>query len=384
MSDMKNEAGDQEEVQADGAEVKAVVPSFMNNPEVLGALQGRLSGMVGLRSGYIESLPAPVKRRVKALKKLQFEVIKIESEFYKEVHELECKYAAKYNPIFAKRADVTNGLVEPKDEECDWPSDEEEDELAENMKAKAAIVDEKSKDTTAADENVKGVPEFWLTVFKNVELLSDMLQEHDEPILKHLMDIQVVFNNDPMGFTLEFSFSPNDYFSNPVLWKKYFMRADPDSDDPFGYEGPEIYKCEGCNIDWKANKNVTVKVVKKTQKHKNRGTKRTVTKTVQADSFFNFFSPPKQDEAKEDEPDEDTEALLAADFEIGHYLRERIVPRAVLYFTGEADDEEYDEEVEEEEEGDDVAGDDEDDDDEDDPDFNPGQGPADKPDCKQQ
>lgn len=34
--------------------------------------------------------------------------------------------------------------------------------------------------------------------------------------------------------------------------------------------------------------------------------------------------------------DEDLEALLAADFEIGHFIRERIVPRAVLYFTGEA------------------------------------------------
>ena len=30
------------------------------------------------------------------------------------------------------------------------------------------------------------------------------------------------------------------------------------------------------------------------------------------------------------------EELLAADFEIGHFIRERIVPRAVLYFTGEA------------------------------------------------
>lgn len=34
--------------------------------------------------------------------------------------------------------------------------------------------------------------------------------------------------------------------------------------------------------------------------------------------------------------DEDSEAVLAADFEIGHFIRERIVPRAVLYFTGEA------------------------------------------------
>lgn len=34
--------------------------------------------------------------------------------------------------------------------------------------------------------------------------------------------------------------------------------------------------------------------------------------------------------------DDDAEAILAADFEIGHFLRERIVPRSVLYFTGEA------------------------------------------------
>lgn len=50
--------------------------------------------------------------------------------------------------------------------------------------------------------------------------------------------------------------------------------------------------------------------------------------------------------------DEDTEALLATDFEIGHFIRERIVPRAVLFFTGEAlDDEEFEEEEGEEEVG---------------------------------
>ena len=49
---------------------------------------------------------------------------------------------------------------------------------------------------------------------------------------------------------------------------------------------------QGCTIDWKKGKNVTVKVVKKKQKHKSRGAVRTIIKTVQNDSFFNFFSPP--------------------------------------------------------------------------------------------
>ena len=40
---------------------------------------------------------------------------------------------------------------------------------------------------------------------------------------------------------------------------------------------------------------------------------------------------------------------MAADYEIGHFIRERIVPRAVLYFTGEAlDDDDFGEEEEEE------------------------------------
>ncbi len=32
--------------------------------------------------------------------------------------------------------------------------------------------------------------------------------------------------------------------------------------------------------------------------------------------------------------------MLAADFEIGHMLRDSIVPKAVLYYTGEVGDEE--------------------------------------------
>lgn len=48
-----------------------------------------------------------------------------------------------------------------------------------------------------------------------------------------------------------------------------------------------------CTIDWTKGKNVTLKTIKKKQKHKGRGTVRTVTKTVPNDSFFNFFSPPE-------------------------------------------------------------------------------------------
>ncbi|CAD7678243.1 unnamed protein product [Nyctereutes procyonoides] len=144
-------------------------------------------------------------------------------------------------------------------------------------------------------------------------------------------------------------------------------------------DGPEIMGCTGCQIDWKKGKNVTLKTIKKKQKHKGRGTVHTVTKTVSNDSFFNFFALPEVPESGD--LDDDAEATLAADFEIGHFLRERIISRSVLYFSGEAiedDDDGYDEEGEEADEEGEEEGDEEDD-----PDYDSkkDQNPAE---CKQQ
>lgn len=184
-----------------------------------------------------------------------------------------------------------------------------------------------------------GIPDFWLTIFRNTELLSDMIQPHDEPLLKQLGDIKIKYSED-LSYTLEFYFGPNDYFTDTVLSKKYFLRCKIDGDEPFTFEGPEIYKCTGCNINWKPGKNITVKTIKKKQKHKARGAVRTVSKQVPNDSFFNFFNPPDvpEDESK---LDEESQNILATDFEIGHFLRARIIPRAILFYTGDlVDDDE--------------------------------------------
>ena len=116
------------------------------------------------------------------------------------------------------------GEYEPNDEECEWPSDseDEDDEDGENGKEEkekkkkeqevrhareipselnntslSSFLQEKDK-KEVSEEDMKGVPEFWLTIFKNVELLQEMVQEHDEAVLKSLYDITVTFNKDPM------------------------------------------------------------------------------------------------------------------------------------------------------------------------------------------
>ncbi|XP_067044326.1 nucleosome assembly protein 1-like 1 [Acropora muricata] len=369
--------------------------AILQNPGTLAALQAGLNRIIGQQSGYIQSLPKPVKRRIKALKNIQVECAKVEGLFYEKVHALECEFAEKFKPLFDKRRNIVNGTVEPTDEECQWVSDDDDvdekeekgesdgAELSSELKEKVSIEDEEKVETTDLPDDAKGIPEFWLTALKNVDTLADMIQEHDEPILKHLQDIRVVFTGPdsmvdttqypqptPMGFVLEYHFSPNPFFTNNVLTKSYKMKCEPDEDDPFAFEGPEIVSASGCHIDWKKGKNVTQKVVKKKQKRKGspgRGQTRFISKTVKNDSFFNFFSPPDVPDDEAD-LDEETEALLAADFEIGHFFRERIVPKAVLYFTGEALEDDFEEE---EEEGDEAEEGDGDEDDDDDPDYQP-------------
>jgi len=391
----------------EGTEAGPNMAELMKNPELVAAVQAKLNGLLGEPTGFIEMLPECVKRRVNALKNIQVECAKLEGKFYEEAHHLEMKYAELFKPLYEKRSQIVNASHEPTDDEAKWvepgeDEDEESETKAEEEKEEKMNTEEKSEEEKSEqekfadevknklnlnmDENTKGIPEFWLTAMKNVELIGDMIQEHDEEILKHLTDIKLIFTGkkdgdteENMGFVLEFLFNPNNHFTNTALTKTYKMKSEPDADDPFSFEGPDIIACTGCKIDWKKGMNITQKQIKKKQKHKGRGQTRVVTKTVQNDSFFNFFDPPEVPENEED-MDEEAEALLAADFEIGHFFRERFIPKAVLFYTGEAIEDDSDDEEFEDEEGDD---DDDDDDDENDPDFKPEAG--EKPqECKQQ
>jgi nucleosome assembly protein 1-like 1 len=58
---------------------------------LLAFAQQKLGGLVGKPSGYISSLPAPVRRRIDGLKGIQAEHSKIESEFQLAILDLEKK-----------------------------------------------------------------------------------------------------------------------------------------------------------------------------------------------------------------------------------------------------------------------------------------------------
>lgn len=69
----------------------------LNYPDLLAVLQSQKNAEM------LASLPPSVKRRIKALKKLQLEATHLEAKFFAEVYVIECKYNNLYAPLFQKR-----------------------------------------------------------------------------------------------------------------------------------------------------------------------------------------------------------------------------------------------------------------------------------------
>lgn len=244
----------------DDMERAAAASLLAQNPKLVQMIQGRLGSLIGQSSGYIESLPAPVRRRVSGLRAIQKDHAKLEAEFQEEVLQLEKKYFAKFTPLYEKRAAIVNGKVEPTEEEVKR-GDEEEDESNREQAEPAA---EASQPTDDVSENVKGIPEFWLSAMKNQVTLAEMITDRDEAALKHLVDIRMEYLDKP-GFRLIFEFEENEFFSDKIITKTYYYQNES------GYGGDFIYDhAEGHKIDWYPGKDLTVRIEAKKQRNKSK------------------------------------------------------------------------------------------------------------------
>ncbi|KAI3400187.1 hypothetical protein diail_4072 [Diaporthe ilicicola] len=353
---------------------------FAQNPKLVQMIQGRLGSLVGRSSGYIESLPTQVKKRVAGLKGIQKEHSKLEAEFQEEVLQLEKKYFAKFTPLYEKRAAVVNGTTEPTEQEIE--AGEEDDEEDEDEEATGAA--DKEEKPAESNEAVKGIPEFWLSAMKNQISLAEMITDRDEGALRHLTDIRMEYLDKP-GFRLIFEFGENEYFTNKTVTKTYFYQNES------GYGGDFIYDhAEGDKINWKEGRDLTVRVEQKKQRNKNTKQTRIVKKTVPTESFFNFFSPPNAPSEGDDDAASDIEERLELDYQLGEDIKEKLIPRAIDWFTGEAlafeemDEEDFDEEDFEDDDDEDDLSEDRDEDEESDEDDDDGSKPKQEAaECKQ-
>ncbi|AES65459.2 nucleosome assembly protein [Medicago truncatula] len=255
-----------------------------------------------------------VEKRLEVLKEIQKEHDDLKAKFFEERAALEAKYQLLYQPLYTKRYEIVNGLAEVEGADIDEPE-------------------------------VKGVPYFWLVALQNNDEIADEITERDEDALKYLKDIKYTRTTEPQGFKLEFFFDSNPYFSNTILTKTYHMV----DEDEFIME-----KAIGTEIEWLPGKSLTEK--------KDPNTAKQTIETEKFDSFFNFFNSleiPKDGMGVDEEADEELQNEMEHDYDIGSTIRDKIIPNAVSWYTGEAsdgesgdlddDDDDEDEEDDEEE-----------------------------------
>ncbi|KAF8329104.1 uncharacterized protein EI90DRAFT_3063194 [Cantharellus anzutake] len=327
-------------------------------------MQHKLTSLIGRSSGYIESLPVPVKRRVEGLKGVATDYDAKLKEYKKEMYELEKKFLAHIQPLYQRRLDIISGVAEPTEGEV---------EAGEAVTAKgdpdATPLPKDSADPNA--ESPKGIPEFWLTALRNHIAFSNLITDRDEAALRHLTNIVLEYlEGERQGYKIVFHFSPNEFFEDATLTKEYRYKDELDIEGDYLYE-----RAVGSAIHWKEDKDLTQEIEVKRQRNKATNRTRVVRRAKPTESFFNFFSPPEPptEEAEagmDDEELEEIEENLEMDYQLGQDLKDRVIPRAVDYFTGKAleweeDDDDYEEDDDFDDDDDDDDDDDEDEEDED-------------------
>ncbi|KAI9437321.1 NAP-domain-containing protein [Lactarius indigo] len=293
---------------AEPAEDSAAVHEAM-----LGLVQGRLAGLLGKSSGYIESLSDGTKTSIVALIGVQVKQNELQNQYKRECLELEKKYLELTKPLYERRRALIYTDAVPTPEELD----------------------------AGAAQAAKDNPEENPFLVPSSTTPAALITDRDAGALKYLSDLRIEYlpSSEPKpGFKLIFEFSPNEFFENEKLEKTYVYREE------VGYSGDFVYdRAIGTEIKWKDEKDLTKEFEIKKQRNKNTNRTRLVRKAHPTESFFNFFSPPvapseeaiEEGDIGEEELDE-LEEKLEIDYQIGEDIKEKIIPRAVDYFTGKA------------------------------------------------
>nr|XP_043606427.1 NAP1-related protein 2 [Erigeron canadensis] len=232
-----------------------------------------------------EQIDVELVQSIEKLQEIQDELEKINEEASEKVLEVEQKYNEVRKPVYDKRNDI-----------------------------------------------IKSIPDFWLTAFLSHPALSDLLNEEDQKIFKHLTSLEVEDSKDvKSGYSITFNFSPNPYFEDTKLTKTI----------TFLDEGTT--KITATSIKWKEGMGHPNGV-----SHEKNGNKR----PHEDDSFFSWFSGTH----KKDELDEMHDG-------VAEMIKEDLWVNPLSYFNNDADEEDFGDDDDEEE---DIGTDDSEEDDDDD------------------
>ena len=274
-----------------------------------------------------------LKKKLVAIKKLVCERMSLEKDFKKEHNKLDYKYEQLYKPFYERRQKIIEGEEKPD---------------FEKIREKLAELKINEEEAKKEKEDEKGIPEFWYKVLLNNQDI--MLNERDKDVLKKLKLIKCTPEENG-NFSLEFFFEPNDYFTNEVLKREFILDEDCD-----------IKEIKSDEIQWKSDAmNTTIEIKQKKVKNKRTKQVKTIMKKEKIPSFFSSFKhfekkegENKEEKDEEDEDEEGEELTIDDEYDMALQYKEEIIPYAIEYYLGIADDgedlPEEDEEDEEEEE----------------------------------
>ncbi|XP_022853478.1 nucleosome assembly protein 1;4-like [Olea europaea var. sylvestris] len=172
----------------------AAALSVEDRAGLVNALKDKLQNLAGQHTDVLETLSPIVRKRVEVLREIQSQHDELEAKFFEERAALEAKYQKLYEPLYTKRYEIVNGVVEVEGV-TETPMEQGEDKLKES----------------------KGVPDFWLMAMKTNEILAEEISERDEEALKYLKDIKWCRIDNPKGLSVEGC--PQLFgFSSGFLW----------------------------------------------------------------------------------------------------------------------------------------------------------------------
>lgn len=290
--------------------------------------------------GCMDTETQALERRVKALFNLYERSKQVYEKYFFDEQQIIKKYQDDYQKIFNKRSDIIQGSYELTEEDL-YSNGNHPNEFCTKMQDTLQLDNINQVETVgSAGDNIEGIPEFWLTVMKGI----NMIMPCDEPIIKYLMDIKCNLLGDYRAFQLEFHFAKNQWFTNTVLTKTYEISK---LTKIYEYllkhnlinDSVTVYACKGCKIDWNEGKNIRVVEIKRNHD----GAESIAYETVKNESFFDLFDTPEMPEClitDEFHPTMDIESFveheklrrLLEHISLGIYIRDLVIPYASWFY----------------------------------------------------
>ncbi|KAA6380793.1 MAG: putative nucleosome assembly protein [Streblomastix strix] len=224
-------------------------------------LEQKLKNLLNKPSGLLDCYSAPVKRRIRAVKKIQDEHDALQEAMEAELRALEKKYDEIYHPLFESRQKLILGELEPDDSDL-VPLDDDSEKNPQDY--------DKVEQTLRPDGTDRGIPRYWSDALSNHKFIEMFITEDDLDALNYLDDIEIkrsdigdiekkVEDNEEKKQdesetkkngevkALILHFGENPYFTNRVLTKVMTVVK---------VGVAESVQSQGVKINWKEGKNL--------------------------------------------------------------------------------------------------------------------------------